>query len=40
MLCSGGLKLPKPSVKTENARSIGASTTIEFRMEVSDAACS
>jgi len=37
MLCSRGLKLPKSSVKTEKARSIGASTTIEFWMEVSDA---
>src|SRR3954462_13185068 len=28
-LCSRGLKLPKSSVKTLNARSIGASTTID-----------
>ena len=35
MLCSGGLKLPKSSVKTANARSIGASTTIDVRIDVS-----
>src|SRR3954452_24425207 len=36
-LCSGGLNVPKPSVKTEKARSIGASTTIECCVVVSDA---
>jgi hypothetical protein len=34
-LCSGGLKPPKSAVKTENARSIGASTTIDVRIDVS-----
>src|SRR5919109_1222930 len=34
-LCSRGLKLSKPSVKTENAVSMGASTTIECRTDVS-----
>src|SRR5262245_3314313 len=35
MLWSGGLKLPKSSVKTLNARSIGASTTTEVFTVVS-----
>src|SRR3569832_1068307 len=35
-LCSRGLKLPKSSVKTLNARSIGASTTIDCLIGVAD----
>src|SRR3954453_1837404 len=34
MLCSGGLNAPKSPVNTANARSTGASTTIERRIEV------
>jgi hypothetical protein len=35
MLYSLGNHVPIPSVKTANARSTGASTTIELRTEVS-----
>src|SRR3954452_16747415 len=35
-LCSRGLKLPKSSVNTLNARSIGASTTIDCLMGAAD----
>jgi hypothetical protein len=35
MWCSGGHQLPISSVNTENARSIGASTTTDVATDVS-----